>query len=103
MDSGKGMHGTDELWRKATRAGHTAPASPVLTKETPSPGCGERAEGRGHRLLIACLSTGPQGLGTLGKNGIWLVGEHEREEEVTQFSMSMSQNPGLELQPPGPG
>lgn len=100
---------TQELRRKGptiTRARTNCPSLHLVPKKknTPFPPVvRERSEGRGHRLLIACLSMGPQDLGTLEKNGIWLVGEHEWEEEVTQFSVSMSQNPGLELQPPGPG
>lgn len=52
-------------------------------------------------MLIAGLFLGLQHLGTLEKNGIWLVGEHEWEEEVTQFSVSMSQTLDLNFSPQG--
>lgn len=52
-------------------------------------------------MLIACLSMGLQDLGALGKNGIWLVGEHEWGEVVTQFSVSMSQTLDLNFSPQG--
>lgn len=68
---------------------------------TPFPRLLVRSEGRGHRVLIAGLFLGLQHLGTLEKNGIWLVGEHEWEEEVTQFSVSMSQTLDLNFSPQG--
>lgn len=75
----------------------------VLKKRiTPFPQLlGRGPRGGGHRVLIAGLFLGLQHLGTLEKNGIWLVGEHEWEEEVTQFSVSVSQTLDLNFSPQG--